>query len=117
MLERAFELARKHLNNKSASRQEAIDSAEKILHAARVFDPLYDNSFHKVEDRLNATGSAFLSINEAAESLGYHPSALRNLILRGGIEATKIGRVWYISPDTLKSFTRIPAGRPRKRTS
>lgn len=44
------------------------------------------------------------SIREASQRTGYHPEYLRQLIDQGKIEAEKVGHMWLIKIDSLKSY-------------
>lgn len=43
-----------------------------------------------------------LSMQEAADLLSVHRLTVYNLIKRGDLEATKVGRQWRIKPSSLK---------------
>jgi len=51
---------------------------------------------------------------EAARALELHPSRIRALIDEGKLQATKLGRDWYIEPAALKAVRVRKPGRPRK---
>jgi len=54
-----------------------------------------------------------LTVQEAAEQMGYHPDHLRRLLRKGKVEGERIGQVWLISHaevDRIKSL-QGPGGR------
>ena len=53
-----------------------------------------------------------ISTSEAAAILGISASRVRQLIIEGRLEATKIGRDQLLEPEKVKEF----AARPRERT-
>jgi excisionase family DNA binding protein len=53
-----------------------------------------------------------ISTSEAASILGVSASRVRQLIIEGRLESTKIGRDQLLEPDKVREF----ATRPRERT-
>ncbi len=53
-----------------------------------------------------------ISTSEAASILGVSASRVRQLIIEGRLESTKIGRDQLLEPDKVREF----AARPRERT-
>lgn len=60
--------------------------------------------------------SSFLTTNEASQLLAVTPSRVRQLILEGTLEATKIGRDLFVHEASVKAFLehgRRQRGRPK----
>jgi len=57
-----------------------------------------------------------ISVNDAADRLGLHPSRVRLLCRQGRIKADQIGKTWVIAEREVERFARLPRepGRPRK---
>lgn len=60
--------------------------------------------------------NAFMSLTNAAERIGVHPSTLRRVAARGRLRTRKFGSELLTTPAWLEEYkrTRRPAGRPRK---
>jgi excisionase family DNA binding protein len=61
--------------------------------------------------------SSFLTTSEASQLLAVTPSRVRQLILEGTLEATKIGRDLFVHEASVKTFLdhgRRQRGRPKK---
>jgi excisionase family DNA binding protein len=60
----------------------------------------------------------YMTVQQAAERLGVHPSRVKALIKAGKLPAQKLGHwVWMIADSDLDEFERnrnTKAGRPRK---
>lgn len=44
-----------------------------------------------------------LTVDEAAERLRCHPATIRRMIQRGDLEHVKVGRVYRIPPDAIRT--------------
>jgi excisionase family DNA binding protein len=62
-----------------------------------------------------APGTVFMSMRNAAERLGSHPSTLRRAVANGSLRAVPIGDQWVTTPAWLDEYrrTRRRPGRPR----
>ena len=56
-----------------------------------------------------------MTINEAAEALGRHPSTLRHQIRNDSLKATKRGRDWWVTGDAVRHYRKHYLGRHGKR--
>ena len=54
----------------------------------------------------------YLTITEAAELRGVSRQAIFELIKRGRLKATRLGRQWLIRKSDVRRFKAKPAGRP-----
>lgn len=52
-----------------------------------------------------------LTLNEAAEVLGLAPATLRSQIRNGAIEGRKVGPVWTVTEDAVKTYRERNLGR------
>jgi excisionase family DNA binding protein len=69
-------------------------------------------------------GDGIISVGQAADILGYSPQHVRYLIRRSAIDATRIGKIWAISKDSVNRmlrqqensslFAESRRGRPRR---
>ncbi len=57
----------------------------------------------------------WLTINDAAKLVDYHPVRLRELVRAGKIEARKFGPVWAVNRESLLNFVRSQAEHGEKR--
>lgn len=48
----------------------------------------------------------WLTVQQAADILGYHPNSIRRLIYDGQIEARKFATVWQVSKPSLLAYVR-----------
>lgn len=48
----------------------------------------------------------WLTVNDAAELVGYHADYIRRLVRSGSIRAEKFGPVWKVDKDSLLAFIR-----------
>jgi excisionase family DNA binding protein len=60
------------------------------------------------------SGRQMMTLAEAADRLGLHPSTLRHQIRRGAISAEKIGRDWMVSADEIERYRRENRRRERQ---
>lgn len=51
---------------------------------------------------------------EAAAELGVSVERVSQLVRAGRLRARRAGRVWLIDRASLRTFRRLPAGRPKK---
>lgn len=57
-----------------------------------------------------------MTLNEAAELLGVHPSTLRHQVRNGRLEASRHGRDWWVTEASVAAYRAASLGRPgRKR--
>ena len=54
----------------------------------------------------------YLSVKEAAASLGYFPPYINRLIREGRIEAVKRGRQYFVTPEEINKLVCLPV--PKK---
>jgi excisionase family DNA binding protein len=79
---------------------------------------LSDDDLRPLADRLAPFleapehGSAFLSVNQAAERLGVHPNTVYRMIVAKRLRAIRAGRLWRIPEAEL---ARIVSGEPEAR--
>jgi len=52
----------------------------------------------------NPENIGFISLRQASEISGYHPDYLSYLIRKGKIEGRKIGRDWFTTEESVKSY-------------
>lgn len=57
--------------------------------------------------------SDFISVTEAADRLGVHPSRVRALVAHGQIEAVPLGNVWAVSARSVSQRAKQPPDRGR----
>ena len=50
----------------------------------------------------------YLSVKETAKTLGYFPPYVCKMIREGKIEATKRGRMFFISPEEINRLAGLP---------
>ena len=56
--------------------------------------------------------SELITVQEAAELLGYHPEHVRRLARQGRLPAVKVGaRVWCFSPAELRKWQELHQGK------
>ena len=59
--------------------------------------------------------SGWVDTRTAAEAVGYRAGYVRQLAIAGKIEATKLGRDWFVSLESLEDYkAQVKPGRPRK---
>lgn len=62
--------------------------------------------------------SGYLTVTQAAETLGMDPGSVRRAIIQGRLLATKFGHAWQIHPADIVAYRQRPkrskGGRPRK---
>jgi len=44
------------------------------------------------------------TVRELSAEIGYHPEHIRRLIRQGKIEATKVGLLWFVNPDSMAAY-------------
>ncbi len=61
----------------------------------------------------------FMTTNEAAELLGFHPSSIHKMIKSGKLQGERFGRDWMVYrqsvEDYLKRFGELPKRSPKRR--
>lgn len=60
-------------------------------------------------------GTALLTLNEAAESLGLDPSTLRHQLRNGQLRGRKIGPVWTVTPEEVARYRMLSLGQGGRR--
>ena len=73
--------------------------------------------FYPVEQlRTLASPGIELTLQQAAQHSGLNAKTLRNQILRGELEAKKVGRDWIVTLAQLETYlvNRAPSGRPAR---
>jgi excisionase family DNA binding protein len=61
-----------------------------------------------------ATVEGYVTLDTAAERFGLSPRQLRRLCQNGHLDATKIGGVWLVRPDSVEAYCDSPQRRPRR---
>ncbi|MEK7100976.1 MAG: helix-turn-helix domain-containing protein, partial [Patescibacteria group bacterium] len=56
----------------------------------------------------------FISTKEASELSGYHSDYLSRLCREGKVESTQVGRMWFVSRDSLTAFVKDQAEKKRE---
>ncbi len=49
----------------------------------------------------------WMTTEEAARELGYHPNYIRRLLRSGKLEGRKYGRIWLLQIDSVDSLHRV----------
>jgi excisionase family DNA binding protein len=55
----------------------------------------------------------YLTVEEAAEALGYHPNSVRRVIRAGKLPADKKGTIWLIERETLETYKAETEGKAK----
>jgi len=107
------------LNRKEAYRSEAAwiakarDSEWPLLNIA----PAPANVHTPPESSVKLPRRGGLPIEEVSNLTGYHPEHVRRLVREGRLEAYRIGRMWFVNPDSLDAYVeemkQFPQSGPR----
>lgn len=54
-----------------------------------------------------------VTVEEAADALGYHPESVRQLIRRGRLNARKAGTMWLIPAEALRAYQQAIQGKSK----